>query len=48
MTACTGTAAKHIGGSTIASLFNIGRDGKKKSKRQTLENKFRTCEHSYN
>ena len=26
MTACTGTAAKHIGGSTIASLFNIGRE----------------------
>ena len=27
MTACTGTAAKHIGGSTVASLFNFGRTG---------------------
>ena len=39
MTACTGTAAKNIGGSTVASLFNFGRKGKK-GKRQKLEKKF--------
>ena len=40
MTAYTGTAAKHIGGSTIHSLFNFGKQGKKKGNKQALEKKF--------